>query len=133
MRLAVCDYAHLPFGKVFDAMRDVETSLHRASDAAGILLQVEVGAVRVVAPSMVAVHACWRMPDGAPWFEGEVRILAVNRGADAVTELLLVGEAAREGDGGEQVLAAWAHRMLAGLSALAIGADLTVAGAAARG
>lgn len=133
MRLAVCDYAHRSFEKVVGAIDDAATSLGRASRAAGIILDLDVGAVQVVAPGIVAIPVRWRTPDGTAWFEGEVRILAVNRGTDAVTELLLVGEAAREGELAHDVVAIWAHRMLAGLATLALDRPLTDTREAALG
>jgi len=116
VEFAVCDYAHRSFDQICAELGGQPTRvIQSATNALPIRVRAESGPLLMLAPAMAAVHVTWRTPSRRLWLTAELRILGVNRGADSITELLLVGEATPvRADRAE--LLQWAHGLLAELA-----------------
>ena len=91
-------------------------ALQAAADSQPLLLRVEAGPLAVVGADMAVVHGTWTDRAGRPWLEAELRVVGVNRGAEPMTELLLVGRGATSGTARAELLA-YGHMLLAALAA----------------
>jgi hypothetical protein len=116
MDFAVSEWAARSFWNVCASLEDelVEVS----PTATGFLateLRVEAGPLEVVGREAAVLRVAWRDQAGRLHLKAELRVLGVNRGAEPVTEILMIGHGPASGHQRSSVLA-WAHTVLAAMT-----------------
>lgn len=113
---AVAEGTHRGFDEVCAQLRaEPAAVLQAAADRQPTELHVEAGSFAELGSGMAVLHATWLDRAGRRWLETDVRVIAVNRGSQPLTELVMMGEGVITALGRAGVLA-WARGVLGELA-----------------
>lgn len=116
VEFAVAEYVDRTFGEMCAQLRTQPVAaLRAAASPRTAQLRAEAGSLVVVGPETAVRRVAWRDAAGHVQVEAEVRVLGVNRGAEPVTELMLIGHDTAGGHDRSAVVA-WARGLLTGLA-----------------
>jgi hypothetical protein len=116
MDFAVTEWAARSFWNVCASLEDELAEV--SPTPTGFLateLRVETGPLEVVGPEAAVLRAAWRDQAGRLHLKAELRVLGVNRGAEPLTEILMIGHGPASEQERSSVLA-WAHTVLAAMT-----------------
>lgn len=112
MEFAVAESADRTFEDLCAQLRDEPVeALQAAAGSRATHLQAEAGPLVLVGPEVAVLHVAWRDRASRLRLEAELRIVGVNRGAEPVTELLMIGHWSPSGPERSGILA-WAREVL---------------------
>lgn len=116
MVFAVVEEANRPFEDLYAQLRDEPVmALRTALAGTATQLWAETGPLVAVRRDLAVRHVRWRDKAGCSRLDAEIRLVGVNRGAEPVTELLMMARGpATEPD--RAAVVAWAHDLLAQLA-----------------
>jgi hypothetical protein len=113
VEFAVAESTNRPFDEVCAALRDGPASILQGVGTTQ--LQADADRLVSIGPQVAVLRARWRDRRGQNRLNTQIRVVGVNRGAEPVTELLMLGH----GTGGDEdraAILAWAHEVLAALA-----------------
>jgi hypothetical protein len=116
MDFAVTEWAARSFWNVCASLEDeLAESSPTPTGFLATELRVETRPLEVVGPEAAVLRAAWRDDAGRLHLKAELRVLGVNRGAEPLTEILMIGHGPASGHERSSVLA-WAHTVLAAMT-----------------
>ena len=112
MEFAVAESTNRPFEEVCASLRDAPASILHGLGTTH--LHVDADRLVSIGPHVAVLRARWRDGSGQNRLHTQIRVVGVNRGAEPVTELLMIGHGMDDED--RSALVAWAREVLATLA-----------------
>jgi hypothetical protein len=113
VEFAVAESTNRPFEEVCASLRDAPASILQGLGTAE--LRADADRLVSIGPQVAVLRARWRDGSGQNRLNAQIRVVGVNRGAEPVTELLMIGHG-MGGDEDRSAILAWAREVLATLA-----------------
>lgn len=113
VEFAVAESTNRSFEEVCASLRDAPGStLHGFGTTR---LRVDADPLVSIGPQVAVVRARWRDSSGLNRLHAQIRVVGVNRGAEPITELLMIGHGMADHEDRSAVLS-WAREVLTALA-----------------